>query len=298
MKDTVVLHVNSTSLTARTPTPRICRYVAQTLKLPYVYDSRSALAARSRYHTVLVMYGVLKFSAHREAVLRLHGGASRVIRLENDYAFDPDARMRCQYEAWSTLPLSVLINGGAYVNWNVLTWREPAEWASRPPWKAAPNPTPALFYYGAFRQQRQSSFTRYFDTDEYPVVVSSFRGGKKFKHHFPNVQTVGALKTPAHARRYAATVYIEDDYSHDFDCSPANRFYECLQEQVPMAIDARAADSLRKHGFDVDDFVVDDAQSVRAFIKEAQKHGREQYRRWYRDFERELREQIQTAALK
>lgn len=293
-----VLHVNSSSARGTSPTMRIARYVADTLGIPLIHDVPSAQAnERKAFDVLFVKYGLPKFSDHRDHVMAAYAQAPCIINLENDYTMVPDVRFRRlaehknTYERWSTVE-----GRTRYVNWNVLTWMPPETWRKPLPW-----PTPGirgLLYYGAHRAGRVPYFKRYLQRAPYPVTVSTFRGAAKFAESCgldPVTEITGPFRNPAAPQQWPLTVYIEDEQSHETYCSPANRFYECLQLGVAQAIDIKAAHTLEHAGLSTKGFIVSSKQEVKHMLGRWEQVRAAQRAMWHRNFSTELRSQLRAA---
>jgi hypothetical protein len=297
----VVLHVNTSSRISTSPTMRIARFAAETLDLPLIHDLESAqkVLRLDTLDVLLIKHGMLKFSEQRAEVIELYRRAGCIINLENDYTFEPDRRLtkinptrRC----WSTCAASVEQHGGSYVNWNVLTMLPPEQWAQPMPFV---DPTMMrLLYYGAFRPGRINSFETYFRHTKVPLTVSSWRGGPAFQALNPAIETVAAFRSPLSIRRYPMSLYIEDVHSHEHFTSPANRFYECLQQGVAMLFDVATAKNLLTAGFDVSDFTVSNADEVAEWFPHWDSIRKEQRRMWWQDYTVGLRRQVTDAMAK
>lgn len=265
---------------------RIARFVADALNLPFIHDVASARAYEKRaFDVVFVKYGLPKFSKHRDYALALYAQAKTIINLENDYTFIPDVRFRrlaehkSNYERWSTVE-----GRTRYVNWNVLTWMPPSQWAA-----PLPLPQPSmrgLLYYGAHRAGRVPYFERYLRKAPYPITVSTYRGGAAFRATCGDkLEIIGPFRNVDQVAHWPLTLYIEDKASHDLYCSPANRFYECLQFGVAQAIDISAARTLSQGGFTVPaQFIVEDKQGVKRMLGRWQDVRAKQRQLWHRNF--------------
>lgn len=284
-----VLHVNSSSPESTSPTMRIARFAADELKCPLVcnVDTANELLKVDEIDVLFVKYGMLKFSDHREQAMKIYERARYIVNLENDYTMIPDKRFRKADEVWST------VDGRTrYVNWNMLT-RHPIEaWQEQQP---LPVPVDGgLFYYGAHREGRVPSFEKYFRDAPYPVTVSSFRGGPKFKEY--GCDTISALRSPDEQGNWPLTIYIEDEDSHSLYCSPATRFYECVMAGVAQVVDKAAVNTLTKAGVRVrDEWIVDSQKDVADALKRRQKIQLDQRLCWFKDYGAILREQFHAA---
>jgi hypothetical protein len=272
-----VLHVNTAKRDSIGPTIRIARFVADTLGIPLLHNADTASAVRKPVDVLFVKHGMLKFSSHRDEAMRIYAQARTVINLENDFTFKRDKRMAREDETnWSTVE-----GRDQYVNWNKLTWSNDWSLDACPLQQAK---TPGLFYWGAYKDIRLSSFRRYMLGARYPIIVSTYRGRKPFQELNPNIAVIGALRGHG-LGQFQSTVYIEDDYSHRLYCSPANRFYEAVQAGLPIAIDSAAAPTLTRAGVvDVQGYVVTGTADMKQFMRHQQQLRHEQRNLWFKDY--------------
>lgn len=287
-----VLHVNSSSLASTSPTMRIAKFVAEELKCHLIHDRQTALARKDeKYDVLFVKHGMLKFSQHRDEALRIYERARRIVNLENDYTFVPDKRFRPADETWSTVE-----GRTRYVNWNVLTRLPLDAWRSRQPKQRVTHQ--GVVYYGACRDGRAKYFKQYFGwATPYPVTISTFRGGLKFTEICgDHVNLMGAFRDPAGPAAWPLTIYMEDEASHLLYCSPANRFYECLQMGLAQVIDESAVPTLRRAGFDVPmEWRVLDKKGVKSALRHWQEIRDGQQATWHARFDASLRVQFHKA---
>lgn len=304
-----VLHVNSAGAGATSPTMRIARFAAEHLGVPLIHDVATAEKYRNtKFDVLFAKYGVLKFSNHRDDALRIYGNAGRIINLENDYSFKPDSRFRKlhedRYTVWGTVPANVKQYGGAYVNWNVLTWLYPRPWAAGV--AAAPaSPTggtaPPLLYYGAFRPDRLPSFHKFLKPRKPYARIVGARSThiKKFQALSEDIRILNFRKPEELAALGAVSIYIEDDTSHDLYCSLANRFFECLQLGIPQLLDAageKTYKAAKLPGYE--EFMVGNDFDVKAILDQKLIYGKLralQMKYWYRNFDDLLRKQLDRA---
>lgn len=296
-----VLHINTAGPNATSPTMRIARYVAEKLQIPLIHDVESAAThSKTHFDILFVKLGVLKFSNHRDDALEIYGNAKRVINLENDYSFAPDARLKKlqpEWQVWSTVPENVKKHGGAYVNWNVLTWLYPHPWAARlRAYKPEPN---RMLYYGAYRADRVNSFGRWLGQGvPYEVVIGARSTHMaKFAGLTDPPRNVVNFKTPDDLAQLKATaIYLEDDTSHDLYCSLANRFFECLQLGIPMLFDSACRNTLEAAKLPMwKRYSVINPFEAKARMSDPVTIAREQRLYWYKDFDALLAKQVERA---
>lgn len=256
-----VLHFNSASRDSTSPTMRIARFAADTLQVPLIHSMETARQyVDTKFDVLLVKYGMLKFSNHRDEAMQIYSQARQIINLENDYLFALDKRLRKPDLVWSTVE-----GRDKYVNWNVLTRMGFDIWEKKPQLPIPGNN--GLIYYGAHRPDRIKSFERFFTNSPYPVTISTYRG-KQFTTTCPNARVIGAFRQPNAPAAWPLTVYIEDETSHKMYCSPATRFYECISIGLAQVICEESVETFRQAYIEVpDDFIVRDKSDVARVLK-------------------------------
>lgn len=285
-----VVHINTCKEHSVAPTAMIAQYVADTLGIPFIHDKISASKYMDSYDVLFVKYGILLYCDFREQLFQIYENAGRVINLENDYTMEPDYRLtkrNSSYEVWSNMPWSVKKHGGAYINWNMLTW-ERVEWTD-PKLKG-------LGYYGSYRPDREVYFEKYFKSSLYPVHISTYkRNAISFRDLNPNIKIYSPFRHRQQIQAFQMVLYIEDRFIHTHYNSPANRFYECLYNGVPMCFDKSCRNTFREAGYVIDPFVVDGPKDVQKLLKNSHQVMALQHEQWYRDYRKELDRQFRKA---
>jgi hypothetical protein len=238
------------------------------------------------------------FCDFRDDAVKLAALAKRRIWAQNDYAISIPAPLRKagEFVLWTTVPDQPgLVQ---YVNFNALTYR------LQPPLNmnsAVAFHRNTVFYYGAYRKDREEDFRRYFSPPtDYPMVIScTSRAAGSFRALAPEARLmIPCRSVMSEARHYGATIYIEDATSHRRYCSPANRFYECLSAGIAIAFDIKTVGTMERAGFDVRRFVVEDAAGMARFLRTAPDAGGEQRAAWAtgRNYRREVLDTIKGLA--
>jgi hypothetical protein len=198
--------------------------------------------------------------------------------------------------AWGTVPDNCKATGGAYVNWNVLTWLYPRPWADRlKAYRPVPN---RLLYYGAFRPDRLESFKYWLSDPAYEVVVGARSTHRaKFSALGDHIKVENFRTPDALAQLRGTAIYLEDKTSHDLYCSLANRFYECLQLGIPMVFDAKCFKTLEAAALlpKAHEFIVQNTSELEHLLEEPDKIAAKQRRLWYEDFDAVLAQQFAQA---
>jgi len=284
-----VLHVNPTNRWSSAPTVRIARFVADALGIPLLCDEDSCHANRNtKFDVLFVKFGVLRFCAYRDIVFQVYQKADLIINLENDYAFKPDPRLlklNPSYTVWSTVPKNC-VEGGRYINWNKASWIQGIKPSKHKHWD--------VLYHGRWRDDREALFARYFDTPSITVSAHS-RSQRKFLEQYPRVTLVPQLKDITELRHADLGLYLEDVKSSTLYCSPAQRFYECVQAGVPVIFDSACIRTFYTAGYgDVSNFAVGGSASALRMLRRAPKIVEAQAK-WYRDYGAELRHELMEA---
>ena len=285
-----VVHINTCKEHSVAPTAMIAQFVADELEIPFIHDKKSAMLYYDSYDILFVKYGILLYCDYREQLFALYANAGRVINLENDYTMKPDYRLTQRnksYEVWSNMPWSVKEHGGEYVNWNMLTW-ESVGWS---------DPTlMGLGYYGSYRPDREKYFIKYFQDAPYPVHISTYkRNALKFRDIDSSIHIYSPFRHRQQLQAFQMVLYIEDEFIHTHYNSPANRFYECLYNGVPMVFDASCQNTFKEAGYIIDPFIVDSQKDIQRALKRSHEIAMLQHEQWYKDYKAQLRKQLKKA---
>jgi hypothetical protein len=119
-------------------------------------------------------------------------------------------------------------------------------------------------YYGRWRQGRSPYFLKYLQHGVY--LSTSTKNMKQFMHLgcSPFFSKSFAWKKGREAlRRFSASLYIEDVFTHTHYNGLANRWYEALNCYIPLAIDRQSLPTFQTHGTQVPEWwVVDSHQEL------------------------------------
>ena len=270
-----VLHLTKCPETSSVVSTKIARYLSELLGLPLV--DRAGMVAN--YENVLFVNSMSAFCDFLPEVAEIIGRCKRMVWCQNDYTVYPPTQVRKIYrddllvDRWSTIPqlpeewsklkiwTKVPMKATRYVNWNLLTY-DPL------PFK---DPTEkGIFYYGAYRLDREHLFQKYFEFKKlYPISISA--SNKAMKKFLELNMLIDDLKTfkrlVPEMQQFATTLYLEDADSNEIYCSPANRFYECLSAGVAMLFDVSSVNTMEVAGYDVRPFVVERVADVENAMK-------------------------------
>jgi len=151
------------------------------------------------------------------------------------------------------------------VNLNTLIFR---------PERAPPTRTKSqnVIYYGMFRKDRETYFLRYFD--DRMIVSTSLKNILLFKQIGIRAQFARPFMWGKHSTLeiFRYSLYIEDVFTHTHYNYPANRFYEALMFNVLQLFDKNCAKTFERAGYDVADYIVEDADSMHRKIKTLNRH--------------------------
>lgn len=279
------LHVNSCKEDAITTGVRLTRYVSKFFDIPFIHNRETALAYQDTYDVLFVKFGILLFCDYRNELFDIYKRAKRIIALEEDYTMEPDYRLtklNPSLEIWTTMPWRLEQVKGHYLNWNRMTWENGVPPCNEHAFRG-------LGYYGAYRPDRECYFEKYFVNTPYPVHISTYpRNALKFRDLNPSIKVWDPFKQRRQIQLFEAVLYIEDTFTHDHYCSPANRFYECLGNGVALLIDSSCRGTFEEAGYVIDPFVVDCKSDVNNALCHAREIAALQREQWHRDYQKEL----------
>lgn len=293
------LHINSVSADSLSTGVRLTRYMSLLLDVPFIHNKQTAIAYKDKYDILFVKFGILMFCDYREELFDLYKNAKRIIAIEEDYTMGPDYRLtklNPSLEVWSNMPWRAQTIGGAYINWNRMTWKHNTKWERT---VLQPAPIRGLGYYGAYRPDREKYFKKYLADAPYTVNVSTFPRNKlKFRDLDPKIHVFDNFKSRSQIGAFQAVLYIEDEFTHTHYNSPANRFYECLSNYVPIIFDWNCIGTFEKSGYDITPYAVKDQFSLHTLLSQSDLIAKNQRKKWYRNYQQELFEDIKRVIKK
>lgn len=308
MERVAVVHLTPCPESSTVASVRIAKVIAALAGCPLIDrdDASTMNLWTHQYETIILVNSPSAFSSILDDVARLIQGCKRLIWVMNDYNIYPPTQVRDvmdkveRVSMWTTVPefpkrfherktYMRLFEDVKYINWNQLTYEPHLRSKPYPSWYG-------LFYYGAYRLDREGLFSRYLAaTDCYPVRIScSPKAENCFEDLSPAIRFVKPLNPliPGIAD-FPMSIYMEDEFSNRVYCSPANRFYECLAAGTAMVFDYASLGTMKTAGFDVSQFTVNDPTEVAAKIYDAPRIAAEQALAWgRRNYKVELLNQV------
>lgn len=130
-----------------------------------------------------------------------------------------------------------------------------------------------IVYYGTFRKYRINDLAKYNDAGYF--LSTSQKNHLKFSEAGITAQAIGRLawieKTNDlfdfngfHLNEYKYSLYIEDEHTHENYAFMANRFYECLMNDVILFYDINCTNTIEKSGFNILPFqIVNNGQELK-----------------------------------
>ena len=291
-----------TSIVAST---NLAIWLGKTLNLPVLYD---AGVTAEPWDVLIIVNGAFAFCKHLAELGSAVQRAGRVVWAQQDYTIvppkptsDAESPFRKAFadrhaeglpgiDYWTTVARNAKATPQSrYINWNSLTYTATPSSTIQ---KERSKVVPRLLYYGAYRNNRESAFMRYFGDPDHTALVpttvsSSLAGGKRFKELYPAVEVLPAFERGTFAatlRGYALGLYIEDKKSHTEFHSPANRFYEMLGAGLPMVFEPEAVPMLARAGFEVGAYTAVTAKDLKLLLRQAELVGQEQREKWGKNY--------------
>lgn len=277
------LHVNSCKADSISTGVRLARFCAEYFDAPFIHNRETAITYQDTYDILFVKYGILLFCDYREQLFDIYKRAKRIIAVEEDYTMGPDYRLtklNPSLELWTNMRFRLKETPGCYLNWSKMIWEHniPIPAPRRPSLEG-------LGYYGAYRPDREVYFQKYFVDAPYPVQVSTYpRNGLKFRDLDFKIQILAPFKHRRQIQGFQCVLQIEDQFSHENHSCPANRFYECLMNGVPVLFDKSVVPTFERAGYVVQPFVVDGHTEVLRALKSTTEIANLQREQWYRNY--------------
>lgn len=257
-----------------TPSSRIARWLSVQFQ-GRLLDSAEAITSSQREvltmgDPVFVVNGPVKFSKHRDEMAGLLESViarrQPLVYVENDYTMNPPRPMwlkgrRALYTRWTNCEGGLRYPQDVLVNWNALSY------SPYPQWPLPPIPR-QVFYHGAFRQGRVSSFERYFRNPSFPLSVATTKAASGKFHQLCGDEVM--LQPPVSLlslRKKGLSLYVEDEVTHRVYHHPSTRFYECLSVKAPMVFDSKCLPTFQRAGIDVSRWVVDSPEQVGKWLE-------------------------------
>lgn len=272
MSTDIVLFPSSLRGESILPSSEIARFTAKTLDLPLVCDYNIKEWTKKKIGNLLIANLPFLYASKHEEIASLVSKAKRVVWLNNDYTCPcpstrnpkPQSPIRKAFGErkdhviyWSNRPASVYKKrGDQYVNWNMLSYI---------PINGIRKSREDCVYYGSYRKGREESFGRYMSGAPGELVVAtSTRTAKKFQVLDESLRIRKSLMPLIkELSSFMASLYLEDDDTHENYHSPANRFYEAVAAGTILFIDRRCLDTFNQAGIEVEEsWIVDGATSL------------------------------------
>lgn len=296
-----VMHFTKCSMTSTLASAKIARFIMRVLmerkdNCCLIDDKHSALGPYAENLDVLfIVNSPFGFCDWREEALEVCKKAECIIWVQNDYAIKPPSQFKSHdikiFKCLSTCEGP----GNVYMDWNKLTFDlSLTKFRSK---KA--HQIYGLFYYGAYRENRESSFKKYFNQTLYPPLISTTpKSRQKFMdiNSHRNSRYFDPFTSLSQITMFQTSIYIEDDGSHGKMHSLANRFYEMLSAGLAICID-KDSEFIFKH-YNIPryaEFLVNDFWNVNDIVKQDwRKWASLQRELWVRDYTAELRHDLNS----
>jgi hypothetical protein len=110
-----------------------------------------------------------------------------------------------------------------------------------------------LIYYGTLRPDRMVYFKKYID--ERAFFSTSMKNRKYVEKEF-NAKFIDKLASRDELIRFKYSLYIEDEHTHKHYNHLANRYYECLANDVILFFSDSCIGTIEKSGYDIDSFFI------------------------------------------
>lgn len=267
----IIVHLTKVKDSTTLASARIARFLRSQLNIPWIVDDDHEAAVAKKdaidgnIRRVYLVNGPPAFCTFREDLASIIRHCATVIWVQNDYTIYPPSQVNKVLRArgwvndkghtdppniWTTIPDRCRKPTDHYVNWNCLTF-EPVEPESKTREKK-------LFYFGAYRNGREDSFSTYLPDNNSTVISTTARAKAKFEDLLPRAEVVGPVDNVIEeCAKYRYGIYLHDKSSCARFMSLANRFYEMLSARMLIFVAENAVGTFEDAGYKVHDrFVV------------------------------------------
>lgn len=260
----IVINPTKCSPNSITASNKIAVWISNLLKIPLVDDKNLAKRySNEKIDRVFIVNGMLGFCDFRDEYKKICDNSKQLTWIGNDYAIKPPKYIKehnnyeriAQYENFDG------IKNHKYLDFNkLLAWSGDKKNYSKE----------GMFYYGAYRKDRDISFKHWFSESKLPIYISTAtKNMKKFqeinkdlKFFKPN----GDIRKVLH--NFQSSIYIEDEFTHNNLMTPANRFYEVIGSKILLFYDIKSKKTLQHAGFWHDDFSVENIEEVKEKLQD------------------------------
>ena len=265
----IVINPTKCTATSITASNKIAVWIAKLTKARLV-DTKQAASDALGYtiERAFVVNGMFGFCDFRDEIAALCQKAKEVVWVGNDYAIkmpthlnaiknDSKFRRIAQYSNYDSVARHDYVDFNKLLHWNGTKRTHKYD---------------GLFYYGAYRKDRDKSFKQWLKDDGVPVHVSTSQ--KNFPEFKALNKSMNLYKADGDIRRvlhlFQSSIYIEDEFTHKNLMSPANRFYEVTGAKVLLFYDASTRRTLEHAGYWDADFAVNNLGEVKEKLRSHQ----------------------------
>ncbi len=223
------------------------------------------------FDKIFVVNGMECFCEYRDKILPFieNSKQAKLYWCSNDYMLEPSKKIKEYLLSNNCTLLSTVdeeqyknkwFTKYQYVNFNILTLNLNFNY------KFIDKIANSIIYYGAFRKGRVFFFKKYFPFLKNLYVSTTEKNFSKFRDINSNINLINKFDfvnaISMDLAKYMYTIYLEDEKSNLFYCSPANRFYECISNGVLQLFDSSCVKTFSTYGIDISEFVVNDSEDI------------------------------------
>ena len=204
-----------------------------------------------KYDIIIVSYASLYFDFKMFEPLFEANKDAKVGWLTNEYNLSPNGCFKplmsfvianFEEKKWKKKWFSKFL----MVNLNTFFARERNEESEKPY---------PVIYYGTFRPDRERYFKKYLRKNF--ILSTSEKNKRKFKEIGASCKYTGKmnwLKGKETLNKFKASLYIEDEVTHDLYNHLANRFYEALYCNCALFFDVSCRNTVKKSGYPINEW--------------------------------------------
>lgn len=260
----IVVNFGKCSETSITASNKIAVWLSSLLKYKLIDDEDLAFSYRNEdIGEMIIVNGMTAFCDYRDDIVEMARSAKQVIWIGNDYTLPIPSELKFIQEKDRFYRFAVYENFNNIKNHTTIDFNRLLFSVGTTP---QPYSKSGLFYYGAFRKDRISSFKKYLKVHSHMDIHIST--SSKNIGNFLDINPIASFIKPNGDIKkvlptFQSSLYITDNsITNGIKHKPANRFYECVGSKVLLFFDETTVDTFDGM-FDMDkDWVVSSQDEI------------------------------------
>ena len=263
---------------------RNIKAISNILNVPFVEDKLSLGVARAMTDCEYpdIIFGgwvVLPWIKWRDEYMDLMQKSERTIWLREEYG--PEWKIDNRLfdvladEVWTSV--KYMVEEQVETNYYYYDW---GKFALAPYYRRRWTPEKrGIIYFGQLRQERMEYFERYMHPNKYDVSIAAKKKERENWLAFDSRIHTFQETEPTRFNVFEGSIYIENPWMHEHDCSISRRFYEIVHTGLPCFIDRNSLPTFDRYRIPIlKGWIVNDAGDLYHGLLNASRiqHGQQQ----------------------